>query len=510
MFIEIMRSNVKRVILSLLFLAMGAVIFQGFQCTSKELTTAKVAYNNKEYDKVIEYAKKDLQKNPQSAPTHTLLAQTYFDLKQYIKSAKSAKKAQDYAKDQKTVSAVKQIQNRLWTTAYNEGISFYNQYFAKTQDNFLDSAINYFNVGIEIRPQLIDFYYFKGRVLEIKGDSAQAEDAYMNYIATASEEIDFLKSNNMYLNIPRNKSIELLGEPDNSKGSSQSNGDSVITDYYTMEKENVYIFYKSVERDPFKLFGLRVSPPDFWMDGEKSMPTEMRVSPLAALAQIKYEQGDLEKALEFAQQITTIDPNNQQVNRFTIDLYVQLDRTDEAVESLQELVESDPGNKLYWTQFGDLYLNMGQFQDAIDKYKKALEIDKDDAFALRNVATCYKNMASTIQKRQNKLMEEDENYEPKPQEYFPLLRKSAQYFERSLATKEFKNNFTVLGELANIYSVLEEEEDLKKIVKKLEAIEFSVAKENKEQYYLTLLKIYSDLNNTDKLKVIQEKLDRIK
>ena len=90
--------------------------------------------------------------------------------------------------------------------------------------------------------------------------------------------------------------------------------------------------------------------------------------------------------------------------------------------------------------------------------------------------------------------------------YLPDLRQSAKYFAIALQSKTFENDMMILSELANIYQVLEEKDNLKKTVRNLEAIEFTIPQDKLEQYYLNMVRIYSEMGDNKKLEEIQKKM----
>jgi len=59
----------------------SALLMQGSQCASREMTTAKVAYQNKDYQKAVEFAKLEIQKNPNNYEAKLLLADSYIQLR---------------------------------------------------------------------------------------------------------------------------------------------------------------------------------------------------------------------------------------------------------------------------------------------------------------------------------------------------------------------------------------------------------------------------------------------
>jgi len=251
--------------------------------------------------------------------------------------------------------------------------------------------------------------------------------------------------------------------------------------------------------DKFRIRGWRYNPPAKWAEWEKSTWMDFDVSPFAALAQIFFERKDYDKALYNVKRITEIEPQNAQAQSFLIELYNVQNKKDEAMKNISELAAKYPDNKLYHAQYGDLLMNSGELDKAIVEYEKALKIDPEFDFVLRNIAAVYKNKAGKIQRKQQEMKEKDKNYVENVDEYAPDLTKSAEYFERARKTPRFQNDIEVLGELINIFEVLDDKAKISNYLGSLQQLEFddSIDKQN---YYKIMCKVYTLLKMADKRK----------
>ena len=111
-----------------LVLLVSALLMQGSQCASREMTTAKVAYQNKDYQKAVEFAKLEIQKNPNNYEAKLLLADSYIQLRDIENAHLVFKELMD--KD--TISIIKErkvgMRNALWVNAYNEAWNNYSKF----------------------------------------------------------------------------------------------------------------------------------------------------------------------------------------------------------------------------------------------------------------------------------------------------------------------------------------------------------------------------------------------
>ncbi|MGB9913416.1 MAG: tetratricopeptide repeat protein, partial [Candidatus Kapaibacteriota bacterium] len=309
----------------------------------------------------------------------------------------------------------------------------------------------------------------------------------------------------IYTKMPREDFIAKVGKPKNTKGirfSPQS--DSILIDQFDLKGKEVYV-YSNDKLGFFTIFGWRVNPPKHWPTNEKEQPTELNTTPFAVLAQTYFNRHDYEKTVDYIKKILLLEPDNTEANAFLINIYQLENKQNEAIEFAKTLIAKDPKNKLYHAIYGDILLQLGKYDDAITEYEKALAIDPNYDLAIRNCAAAYKNKVAVIQKRQ---LEENKINE---KEYINDLEKSANLFERAKKTPRFTNDFEIYKDLAEIYFVMNKQDNLKQTVAEMEALDATVRDEDKEQYYLALLKIYSSfLKDEKKTKSIQERLENLK
>ena len=497
----------KRFVFLLAVLLAGAVVFQSFQCSSRNITTAKVKMSSKQFDEAIVSLNKELAVNPNSDEAYALLADIHYQLKDKRQASKYAMKALELSKNPVIIQQEKNLIYTLWIDCYNAGMNNYSSYNATKNSALLDSAIENFNIGIEMRPEFLEFYNLKGLVYELKKDMPGAISTYDEFIRLFDKNYQFGLKKGLYSKIPRHTALDKLGAPKKSDPSVNPKGDSIITDMFEVDGKELYVFSERNE-NLMKVMGWNFDPPSHWLPAEKSIRMDINTAPIAFLAQHYYSEKELEKSLKYIKMIIDLEPENSTNYSAMVSLYQELGKTDEAVGTIQNLIKSEPNNTLYITQLADLYHNLNRFDESIDTYQKALAIDPDFDKANRNLASAYKNRASIKQKiEQDKYDADKKNYKIDIEAYMPDIRLSAKYFAKALESKTYANDMMILSELANIYQVLDDKDNLRKTVRNLEAIEFSVPKEKLEDYYLKMLKIYSEMGETKKLDEIQKKIN---
>jgi len=108
------------------------LVFSGFQCSSTELTSAKLYIQQKNYDKAIDALQKDVQKNPSSDEGYYLLGVVLGEKERYTEMIDAYNKSLSISnKFSESINASKKY---FWANLFNRGVAFY-QKAVKTEDN---------------------------------------------------------------------------------------------------------------------------------------------------------------------------------------------------------------------------------------------------------------------------------------------------------------------------------------------------------------------------------------
>ncbi len=520
----------ERKILLIVFFIAFSLLVQSFQCASPEMTSAKIALKNRDFEKAEANLEKELQNNPTNGEAYILLAEIKMMKNDFPGAAKTINAADPHLKDPKLKEQAEAFKSNFWRNAYNMGIDLFNKYLSRKETIYIDSAIKVFISGTTARPQIADFYPLIAQAYEVKGDMENAVKYNKLYLEIIEKEIEFAKEKGIFIKMPRTELIRKIGNPRNTKAFPGIT-DSTIVDYFVIQNNEIFVFSNNKDGE-FKIFGWKINPPKDWPSYDREQPSEINANPLASLAQYYFNEKKYNESIEYIKKILILEPDNADVNSFLVMIYETQGNREEASKFAESLIQKDPNNKMYRGIYGDILLQLGDYDKAIEQYEKAIELDPNFDAAVRNCAVAYKNkVAVTIQKRQEELQKKPEKQATesagskkaaKPQQpsepqeikiddLFPLIEKSIEYFEKSRTMPRFRNDFEILGELAQLYTVMDKLDKVKVIAAELEGIEPLIKSEDKERYLLVLLKIYdSYLKNQNKMKEIQQKLDDLK
>lgn len=160
-------------------------------------------------------------------------------------------------------------------------------------------------------------------------------------------------------------------------------------------------------------------------------------------------------------------PDERSLLDGTIQIYMDLNKTDEALQKLNVAIEKDAKNPRYYFAKGALYERMGKEADAIEAYKKTIEVDPAFFNAFYNLGALYYNKGvQQIDVARNVPANDNKRYEEE-------LKKSDEWFALSLPYMEKCNELQagdkmVLESLKNLYYRLKQMDKYNAILEQIE------------------------------------------
>ncbi|MBM2815931.1 MAG: tetratricopeptide protein [Ignavibacteria bacterium] len=495
----------KKYLYLLVILSGATVLFQGFQCASLNLNTAKTAAAAKDYAKAHEYIDKELAVNPQSEEVWMLKADIYKNQRDILNLAKTLNEAEKVMESKQVVEKKLKdnmliLKYQLWIDCYKKGNDNFTNYDKTKAEYYLDSAIKFYNIAILVRPQMEDFHYNKALALLLKQDTSGALVEFNEFTRIVADGVDFALNKGLFLNQSRDEILRKLGKPAESTPLSSTNQqDSILTDRFVVEGKDIFIFLLGKKGEMLKLSGWRFNPSTEWLVYERANWTQFNIDAYNSLFQIYYKRKNYELAVKNLKLICQLEPTNIEANSYLVQVFQEQGKTNEALNYIKSLTIKSPDNKYYWAQYADIITNSGKFEEAIPIYEQALKIDSKFEAANRNIAFTYKNIAANIITKQREKQDSVKSYKGDPKEYKPYLIKAASYFEiyRTLSVKS-NDDHNIIGELATIYLVLEEKSKLDKCVTDLETLGNKIDAAQKLDYYRIMCKLYGILQQKDK------------
>jgi tetratricopeptide (TPR) repeat protein len=150
----------KSKLYTVVVLLLTGLVFVGFQCSSTEITSAKLYIQQKNYDKALDVLQKEVQKNPKSAEGYYYLGYVYGEKDDYGNMIDAFDKSLSISNEFK--SQIQDQKKYFWANLFNKGVSLYQKGVNSTDDDstkvYFDKSINMFEYATKLEPDSVDTY----------------------------------------------------------------------------------------------------------------------------------------------------------------------------------------------------------------------------------------------------------------------------------------------------------------------------------------------------------------
>lgn len=499
-----MQQVVRTIVLS----AFGALMLSGFQCASADLTTARNAMRKQDWASAKTALDRALVTDSANCDALMMLADVHArqnnvpDMVQAFKRARTCTNV--------TPAIMNDVSIRLynvWVVEYNAAISAYNQAGATGDTSLYTKAIGHLQTAYNVKPEYTDPLVLLGQTHEARGDTNAAMSTYTEWWNAERTGFDVAKSKSVTLGMTRQALLGGMGTPLQTKTDSTDNA-IIYKDKYDVGGR-VFIIFSALEggNADAVVEGWTYAPAATLSPEEQMRSRTLSMVPLKSLAFYAYQRQQNDVALNWCNIAAAIKPSDADLGPLRTDLYARLGKTDEAINELKGLIAKDPSNVTNRIQYAGLMMAQENFTDAIAQYDEILKNEPKNETALFNMAAVYKNRAVKAQMIERAKQQADKNYKP-DETYMNDLGKSAEYFVRLRGVFKYRDDLTVLEQLANIYEVRREKTKVKEIIMELEALRDKYAAS--AQYYQIMEGVYARNGMEDKAKEMEAKIRTMK
>ena len=385
-------KNSRLIVLGILFMG---IMFLGFQCSSTELTSAKLYIQQKNWDKAIETLNTEVTKNPKSDEGYFLLGTVYSEQDNIDKMMESFDKSLAISnKFQKNIEEYKAFQ---WANNFNRGVNLF-QRGNKTTDAdsskmYYDMAIDAYNKAIILEPDSGETYRNLAFVLLTTGKTEesisplkklveleQAEEGYqylgeVYYTLGLNKMSDFKMGKNVQDSVKAmeyyNNSIAVLEE---GTAKYPENADMIGTKFSAYIGANKMEDALSsaedlVEKDPTNKFnrynyGVVLLNTDKFPEAETQLLEALKIDP-------EYENAIYNLGVTYVKWGTAMSKEAEQKGVMSDDYKKKYEA---ALPYLEKVVEKDQSNVAIWELLGKVYSVLGMTDDANNAFNKADEL----------------------------------------------------------------------------------------------------------------------------------------
>ena len=182
------------------------------------------------------------------------------------------------------------------------------------------------------------------------------------------------------------------------------------------------------------------------------------------------KEEDYEASLEAIQQGREIYPEDVDFMKYEVNLFIQMERTDEARAGLEEAISADPENADLLFALGVLQEETGDVEGAIETYQKAIEVDPNHFNSNFNYAVYVFNEANEMMKERNNLgYKETKKFDELSKNIDIKLKEALPIWEKLYSLNS--QDETVLETLGYIYTNLKMNDKAEKIADELDALQ---------------------------------------
>lgn len=457
-------------------IVIGAVslALMGFQCSSAELTSAKLYIQRKDYQNAEVQLQKELAKNPKSEEAWYLLGQVRIELRDYRGMKDAFQKALEISPTHK-----KEIDNftqAAWGQVFNYGVEKINNIVDSTgreDSSKIDDAIEAFKLAAYLMPDSVMNLENLGFAYYRKGDNDSAamvlQEAFEKrnslfavrllssiYMIRASEyKNKFNEQNSVALDEVKNleqvrekiKGADVkyfIGQPSSVKQEKSGKGAKakVIKEEWEYAKYNLVVTLEA----------------DYVTKVTFSAP----YVPAIDSSNHKRAVAVYEKAIAVLKKGMQQAPEDQEISENLMNAYIGAEKNEEARALLNDRVKRYPDSKYDRYNLGVFLLKDNKFEEAVNEFKAALQIDPAFSSATYNLAATYVNWGVAEQERLKKEgKEDDKSYQEKFKLAIPYLEK---------VIEEKQDDVQILELLGQVYANLGQNEKAKTAYDKADAI----------------------------------------
>ncbi len=413
-----MRTNLKT---QLIFATIIFIFTTAFQCSSPEMTSAKLYLQQKNSKKAAEQLENEVKKNPKNAEAYYLLGQIRFDEQDY-KSMRIAFQ-NSLAAENKYEKEIKNFNTSAWARKFNEGVDALNN---AIEDSTIDRAIAAFEMAYYILPEstmnarnLGLAHYKRGnmpKAIEYLTDTFNKDQDDLSirvigriYTDNASKfKNQYLEENSELINTIKNiNSIQVRTKAEDVK-------------YSLAQPTSINKIPKTKKEEwNYEKLGLK-----FTIEGGvvSAINKSFDLKPDTTL--LMQSRGEFSKAVEVLNVGVAKYPEDSEISEMLMNAYIGAERNIEARKLLEERVVKYPESKFDHYNLGVFLLKDNDYKNAIKHFESAIKIDTGFNASMYNLAASYVNWGVSEQERIKKSgKEEDKSYNDKYKAALPYLEK---------------------------------------------------------------------------------------
>ena len=384
--------------LFMVLILLAGLAITGFECSSTELTSAKLYIQQKNYNKALESLNKEVEKNPKSDEGYYLLGYVNGELGKYDDMVDAYNKS--VAISHQFEKNINDSRKYFWAQLFNEGVGYFQKGTnSKDKDSstvYYDKSISSFSEAVKLEPDSSDTYKNLAFVY-------MSEQKYDNAIEPLQKLIDKEKSADGYKylgEIYYDKAAKLRAKYESSKDAQDSvqaldyfnktislleegrklypNNSEILlllsNSYIGAHKIDVAIdvFKAGVEQDPNNKYyrynyGVLLLGNKDYQAAEEQFKKAIAIDP-------EYQNANYNLAVTLVK--WGADLNKEAEDRKDTSYTGYKDKYKEALPYLEKVVKMKGDDASMWELLGRVYTILGKQDEATEAFKESDKLRK--------------------------------------------------------------------------------------------------------------------------------------
>ncbi len=370
----------------------AGMILSGFQCSSTELTSARLYIQQKNFDKAIEVLKKDVANNPKSDEGWFLLGHTYGEVDDIENMIMAYDKS--LAISSKFEKEIIDSKNFYWANSFNKGVNLFQRGNNTADEDsakiFYDKSIDAFETAAIIQPDSADTYKNMAFVYMSSGRNELAIEPLQKLVDLKKELDGYRYLGEIYYTIGTSKSAEysISGNALDSMEAAEYYDKAILVledgvAIYKTDGELTRILNSSyietgrieealesskvlVEAEPDNEtyrynYGVILLQTDDYPAAEEQFLKALEINP-------DYENAAYNLGLTYVKWGTQLKDQEEETEVYTDE---DLAKYRQALPYLELIVETDAENAEIWELLGKVYSILSMQEEAIEAFNKA-------------------------------------------------------------------------------------------------------------------------------------------
>ncbi len=461
------------------FIAVIAVgfAFVGFQCSSAELTSAKLYMQRSEWSKAEEQLLKDVQINPQDEEGWYLLGRVRAEKSDWagmLEAFQQALKISNvHAKDIHDVTAHYWVQSYNLGTKYLQGARDSSSYYPKAVAEFKravllepDSSMSYRGLAYTyLNMGTTDSAVAPLKTLWNRSKDEEAGKFLGEIYFENGEKLkeSFENDNGGKLDTLKNVGSIEKGMSEEDVASALGQPDEKKAEQPPKEKGKRTVTQQGSTKDvwTYKTYGLTLT---FVNDALTEKKVDFVYNPNVDSTKYNLAMVQFKKALDILVPATKLYPNNQSLMTELTNCYIAANMTEEASAAFKAAAANNPTNKDFQYNYGVILLRQNDYENAIAQFEKTLQIDSLYWNADYNLGASYVNWGVEIQNG----APQDSDPDSVRKAVSSKFEKALPYLERFSLHKANDPNLWEL--LAKVYAYMNDTKKAQEAIQKADAL----------------------------------------